>query len=192
MNRYLSIALMVMLLITTLALFATKERTGVLPPDSSSGKPSIGGVFSLTDTNGKTVHDSDFRGKQMLVFFGFTRCPEICPTTMATITSAMQMLGDKADRIVPVFISIDPGHDTPEQMRDYLSNFDKRIVGLTGSEDQVKDAAAVYKAYYAQEGEMMNHSTLLYWMDEKGEYITHFPYTISPDGLATALAKDAK
>ncbi|MDX2073314.1 MAG: SCO family protein [Alphaproteobacteria bacterium] len=188
MNKFLSIILLLMLVFTSVALLATKDNTSSMPPDSGSGKAAIGGAFTLTDQNGKQVSDAEFRGKQMLVFFGFTRCPEICPTTMATISSTMDSLGEKAGHIVPVFISVDSKHDTPERIKDFLSNFNPRIVGLTGSEEQIKEVASLYKTYYAEQGDLMDHSSLIYWMNEKGEYIKHFPYTISADELAKTLA----
>lgn len=189
MNKFLTIALVIMLAVTSVSLLATKDRSSALPPDSSTGTAAIGGDFELTDIHGKRLRSTDFRGKDMLVFFGFTRCPEICPTTMATISSMLPMLGEKADRIVPVFISIDPAHDTPAQVKEFMSNFDARIVGLTGTDEEVQQVANSYKAFYAQEGEMMNHSTLLYWMDKEGKYKTHFAYTIAPDELAKKLAE---
>ena len=146
MNKILAIALLVMLAFTTVALLATKENDTVLPPDSSSGAAAIGGVFNLTNQNGKAVSDADFRGKKSLVFFGFTHCPDICPVAMATITAAMSALGDKADHITPIFITVDPVRDTPQVMKKYLSNFDKRIVGLTGTEEQVKQVKAIRTA----------------------------------------------
>jgi len=192
MNKYMSIALVLMLLFTSIALLATKENAGTLPPDSSSGKASIGGAFTLISQDGKTISDSEFRGKNMLVFFGFTRCPEICPTTMATISSALDLLGDKASLITPIFISVDAKHDTPARIKEFLSNFNPHIIGLTGSEEQIKDVAALYKTYYAEQGAMMDHSTLIYWMDSKGEYISHFPYTIAADELAKTLSERLK
>lgn len=192
MNKFLSLALLAMLALTTVLLFATKENASKLPPDSSTGKAAIGGSFTLTNQDGKIVSDSEFRGKNMLVFFGFTRCPEICPTTVATISSTLDMLGEKATRIAPIFISVDAKHDTPERIRDFLSNFNPRITGLTGDEEKIKNVASAYKAYYAEQGEMMDHSTLIYWMDDKGEYIGHFPYTITADELAKKLIEGLK
>lgn len=208
MNKILTLAVIAMLAITSVNLFATKENNNSLPTDSSSGKATIGGNFTLTDTKGKTVSDTDFRGKYMLVFFGFTHCPDVCPTTMATITRTWELLGKDADGIAPIFITIDPKRDTPEQMASYIQNFDHRIVGLTGTENQIKTAADAYKAFYSEasakeetdehgkkehgnhhqaDGYTMEHSAFLYLMGKKGEYITHFPYTISPDDLAKKL-----
>lgn len=189
MNKFLLICVTLMLVFTSLALFATKDTMKALPVDSGEGKAAIGGEFTLTNQDGKTVTDKDFHGKDFLVFFGFTHCPAICPATMATITAAMAQLGEKADAFTPVFITVDPANDTPLQIKDYLSNFDSRIVGLTGTSEQLKQAASAYKVYYGEEEGMMNHSTLIYWMDENGNYIKHFPYDIPSDELAAELSK---
>lgn len=203
MNKILSIFLLVMLCLTSVVLFSTRENAVRLPPDSSSGSAQVGGAFSLLDTEGKAVSDAAFRGKYMLVFFGFTHCPDICPTTLATFTSALPLLGDKAALVTPIFISVDAKNDTPVRMKEYLANFDARIVGLTGSEEQIKQAASAYKAYYAAQqpksaahGEhdehaahtgMVDHSALIYLMNPQGEYITHFPYDVAPDMLVKKL-----
>lgn len=187
MNKILSISLLVMLIVTTIALFATKENTGILPPDSSQGKAAIGGEFTLIDSAGKTVTDKTFRGKYMLVFFGFTHCPDICQTTLATFTSVLEIMKDKASLIAPIFISVDPENDTPDRIKTFLSNFDSRIVGLTGSETQTTQAAAAYKAYHSENGGSIDHSSFIYLMDKDGAYIAHFPYDISVDSLAEKL-----
>lgn len=195
MNKVLSIALLLMLFFTSAIIFTTKNNETSLPPDSSTGKAAIGGHFTLTGTDGKQVTDAQFRGKYMLVFFGFTRCPDICPTTMATLTKAMEILGSKADLFTPLFISVDSAYDTPAQVKTFLANFDHRIVGLSGSEAQIKDVTSRYKAFYsAQEGGggMMDHSALLYLMDKNGEYVTHYPSDTTPEALAKSLAGDVK
>ena len=205
MNKILSITLVLALVVTSIVLFSTKENTTALPPEKVTGTAQVGGAFTLTGTDGKAVNDTQFRGKYMLVFFGFTRCPDVCPTTLATITSAMGQLGDKASRIVPVFITVDPKNDTPDVIKTYLANFDPHVVGLTGTEEQIKAAASAYKAYYAEaapakkehgghgahgghdEKNAIDHSAFLYLMDTQGQYIMHFPYTVAPDALARSL-----
>jgi len=192
MNKFLSIAILLMLAVTSVALFATKENAPQLPPDSASGKAAIGGGFTLIDANGSKVSDTDFRGKHMLVFFGFTRCPMICPTTMQTVSTAMEQLGDKAAGIVPVFISVDTEYDKPEQIKKFLKDFDSRIVGLTGTPDEIKAVANEYKAYYAGEGSSMDHSTLIYWMDGNGEYISHFAYDVDAETMVKSISERLK
>lgn len=193
MNKFLSIGLVLGLLLTSVVLFSTKENASDLPPDSSSGKAQVGGAFTLIDSDGKTRSDTEFRGKNMLVFFGFTHCPHICPTTMGTITSTMNLLGDKAALIAPIFITIDVKNDTPARLKEYFANFDSRIVALTGNDEQIKAVASAYKTYYAQqEGGMMDHSSLLYLMNTQGEYVAHFAYDIAPDALAKKLLENIK
>ncbi len=188
MNKFLSVTLLLMLVITGISLLATRESTPSLPADSASGKASIGGAFTLIDRNGNSISDSEFRGKIMMVFFGFTHCPDVCPLTLATYTSTLELLGDKASLVAPVFITIDPARDTPERLKEFLANFDPRIIGLTGTEAQIKDVAALYKTYYSEEqGGMMNHSALIYIMGKDGAYIEHFPHTIAPEKLTKAL-----
>ncbi len=146
----------------------------------SSGEVLIGGSFALTDQDGKIVKDSDFNGKPMLVYFGFSFCPDICPTDLALITNVMQQLGDDAKKIQPIFITIDPQRDTPVQLKKYLSNFYPGIIGLTGTAEQIADIVNKYHIY-AKKIEskdiseyLMDHSAFIYLMGKDGKYITHF------------------
>ncbi|HEY7687169.1 MAG TPA: SCO family protein, partial [Dongiaceae bacterium] len=116
-------------------------RTGVM----QSGKALVGGPFTLTDQNGKRVTDQDFRGKYMLVFFGYTYCPDVCPTELQVMTAALDKLGAKADRVTPIFITIDPQRDTAEQVGTYVRNFGPRMVGLTGTQAETDAAAKAYR-----------------------------------------------
>ena len=102
----------------------------------SSGTPSIGGAFTLVDHNGKTVSEKDFLGRHMLVFFGYTNCPDVCPLTLNTMTEVLDKMGSDADKIRPVFVSVDPRRDTPAVVKEYLSNFHKSFIGLTGTAAQ--------------------------------------------------------
>ncbi len=193
MNKILSIALALMLVFTAVAVLSTKESARDLPPDSQSGVAQIGGAFTLINSNGEEISDSQFRGRYMLVFFGFTNCPDICPTTLATYDNVLAALKETAKEIAPVFITIDPKRDTKERLKEYMANFDSRIIALTGSEEQIKNAATVYKSYYAEgEGGMMNHSSLIYLMNRNGEYVRHFAYDTAPDILVAALREEIK
>lgn len=163
----------------------------------NSGEALIGGPFTLVNHEGKTVTQRDFRGKHMLVFFGFTHCPDVCPTKLSHIASVMDRLGPLADEITPVFISVDPERDTPERMADYVSNFGTDIVGLTGTPEQVKRAAKAFRVYYAKvemensaTGYLMDHSAFTYLMDENGDYVTHFAYGDSVENMTERLRRE--
>jgi protein SCO1/2 len=160
-------------------------RGAPAPQVETSGKALIGGPFSLVDQTGKTVTDKDFRGRYMLVFFGFTHCPDVCPAELQVMADALGQLGPKASKIVPVFISLDPERDRPEAVGAYVKNFGPNFVGLTGSPEAIAAAAKAYRVSFSkfeykdsngQSGYSIDHSTLLYLMDKNGEYITHFSY----------------
>lgn len=146
----------------------------------STGEALIGGSFSLTNQDGTTVTDVDLKGKFVLVYFGFSHCPDICPTDLALISQVMEQLGDTAQKIQPVFITVDPERDTPEELKTYLTNFYPGIIGLTGSKEQISDIANKYRIYAKKvESEsigeyLMDHSAFTYLMDKDGKYVTHF------------------
>jgi protein SCO1/2 len=151
----------------------------------TSGKALIGGPFKLVDQTGKTVTDQDFRGRYMLVFFGFTHCPDICPAELQVMSESLDALGPKAEKVVPVFITLDPERDTPEVMGEYVKNFGPRFVGLTGSPEAIAEAAQAYKVAFAKfvpEGQEDNqnysidHVAIAYLMGPDGKYIEHFAY----------------
>jgi protein SCO1/2 len=152
----------------------------------SSGKALVGGPFALVDPTGKTVTDQDFRGRYMLIFFGFTHCPDICPAELQVMASAMDQLGPKATKVVPIFITLDPERDTPEAVGAYVKNFGPNIVGLTGSMEAVAAAAKAYRVSFSKfqdqdsgKNYTIDHSALAYLMGTDGEYITHIPYGTS-------------
>ena len=152
---------------------------------------SLGGPFALTDQFGRAVTDKDLRGKPTLMFFGFTYCPEVCPTTLAALTSWMATLGPDADRLNVVYVTIDPERDTSKQMALYLSSFDHRIRGLTGTPAQIAKIAGEYRVYYQKVpldggGYTMDHSSVIYLMDAKGGFSGIIAYQEPP---AQALAK---
>ncbi len=154
---------------------------------------SIGGAFTLIDHNGKTVTDANFRGRYMLVFFGYTFCPDVCPTALQTITEAMDLLGAKADKVQPVFISVDPERDTPKVLKSFMENFHPRMIGLTGSSEQVAAVAKIYRLYYAKASDeddyLIDHQAFIYLMGPDGKIITYFPHGIAPDAIATKVRK---
>ena len=174
--------------------------------ESGSGTVKIGGDFTLTDHTGKEVHDSDYRGRVMLVFFGFTHCPDICPVTTAVLSKTLDQLGADADKVAPLFITVDPKRDTADVLKTYLANFNSHLIGLTGSPEQIKAVVDAYKAYAAvvandedeheasegyghhhDDDYMVDHSGYVYLMGKDGVYIRHFPYNVSEKELTEAL-----
>jgi protein SCO1 len=165
-------------------------------PVQSSGAALIGGPFSLVGADGKPVTDRNFRGRYMLIFFGFTHCPDICPAELQVIAQALEQLGDKAKRVVPIFITLDPERDTPEAMANYVKSFGPNFVGLTGSPEAIAAAAKAYRVAYSKvenkdsAGDYsVDHSALAYLMDPEGRYVTHFSYGLSTDQMAEKLEK---
>jgi cytochrome oxidase Cu insertion factor (SCO1/SenC/PrrC family) len=157
---------------------------------------AIGGEFTLVDQNGVTRHPEDFRGKLMLVYFGYTFCPDACPTALQDMSRAIDLLGAKGDAVQPIFITIDPARDTAEQMKLYASNFHPRLIGLTGTPEQVAQAAKAYRVYYAKgqssgggEDYLMDHTAFIYLMDRDGKYLSHFPPGATAEQMAAAMEK---
>ena len=160
----------------------------------AEGVAQIGGPFSLIDQNGQRRTDADFHGHYTLVFFGFTNCPDVCPTTLTMIQDVLTMLGAKAANVVPIFVSIDPERDTPAVLKSYLSSFGPRFVGLTGTPAEVAKAAQAYKVYYQKVpldggGYTMNHSSIIYLMGPDGKFVSHDEIENGPDALAADLSK---
>jgi len=170
-------------------------------PDSSPSE--FGGSFSLTDQYGMRRTDMDFRGKYMLIFFGYTYCPDVCPTTLAVEKEALDKLGAGASRIVPIFISVDPKRDTPDKLKSYLSSFDAKppstrpnFVGLTGTDEEIAKAAKAYRVYYrahldgrTQDGSdySIDHTGDIYLMGPEGKFVAYYSQGILPDEMAADL-----
>jgi cytochrome oxidase Cu insertion factor (SCO1/SenC/PrrC family) len=158
-------------------------------PAHASG---IGGPFNLVDGAGKTVTDQTFRGKWMLVYFGYTHCPDACPTALQDMANAIDML-EPAQRksVAIVFITVDPERDTPTVMQEYVSNFGAPIVALSGSAEQIAAAAKEYRVYYAKhptaEGYEMDHSSVIYLMNPDGDFVTNFTHETPPTRIADKL-----
>ncbi|MBL8630501.1 MAG: SCO family protein [Rhodospirillaceae bacterium] len=160
------------------------------------GSAAIGGAFALVDQKGQTVTADNLKGKYALVYFGFTHCPDICPISLQTITQALYIAGPFGENVNPIFISVDPERDTPAAMADYIANFHPRFLALTGTPEQVRQASDAYRVYFkkAQEqtlGEyMMEHSGFIYFMDDKGAYVTHFGSDATPEQIAARLRQE--
>jgi protein SCO1/2 len=161
---------------------------------------TVGGPFTLVASGGTAVSDATYRGKWLLVFFGYTFCPNVCPTTLLEVAVALQLLGPAASELQPLFISIDPDRDTPDVMAAYTQSFDPRIVGLTGSATQIASVAKEYGAYYdphrtgpGPDDYVMDHSTYLYLMDPNGQFVRGFdadtPGTVIADNLREMMAR---
>ena len=157
------------------------------------GTKNIGGDFTLVNQDGKTVHDADYRGKYMLIYFGYTYCPDMCPTGLQSMAHALDTLAGDADKVAPMFITIDPARDTPEKLKTYVAEFHPKIEGLSGTDKQVEQAAAAYQVYYAK-GEqvddhdyVMDHSSLIYLMGPDGNFITTFPEDVDPAAIVKAI-----
>jgi protein SCO1/2 len=160
-----------------------------------AGAVQIGGPFALKNASGQTVTDKDFRGKVMLVFFGYTNCPDICPAELQKIGQAMDKLGPKASRLAPIFISVDPERDSPQIVDAYAKSANSGIVGLTGSTDEVQKAAKAYRVFFRKAPDkaggsyVVDHSTITYVMGPDGKYLTHFTFETSPETMAATLSK---
>jgi protein SCO1/2 len=160
-----------------------------------AGTADIGGPFELVDQDGKAVTDADFHGKLMLVYFGYTYCPDACPTALGVMAAAIGKLDVAGERVAPVFISVDPERDTPQALKDYVGNFHPRMVGLTGSAEQVAKAAKEYRAFYQKqpgatsEDYLMDHTTLIYLMGADGKFLTYFGQQATPDEVAEAIRR---
>jgi protein SCO1/2 len=161
---------------------------------TTSSSVTIGGPFSLTAPDGTTVTDQTYRGKWLLVYFGYTFCPNTCPTTLLEIATALERLGPDAARVQPIFITVDPKRDTPDALATYMQSFDPRIVGLTGTPAQIAVVANEYGVYYVphQSGEgandyLIDHSTYLYVMNPQGKFVQAFDADTPADRVADDL-----
>jgi cytochrome oxidase Cu insertion factor (SCO1/SenC/PrrC family) len=155
---------------------------------------SLGGPFSLTDQSGKAVTERDYAGRWMLVYFGYSFCPDVCPTELGTMAAALDAMGPAGEAVVPALISVDPQRDTPEHLADYVSRFHPRMQGLTGTPEQVADAARRYRVYYAkvQRPEMtdylMDHSSFIYLVGPDSKVRSLFRPEQTPEAIAAAVA----
>jgi len=179
-----------------LLILGAAATTGLLVAYRSSepilAAPAIGGPFALTAADGSVVTDRSYPGKWLLVYFGYTYCPDACPTVLSNIAGALAKLGPAADRLQVLFITVDPRRDTPKVMGDYVKAFDPRIVGLSGSPEQITAAAKAYKVYvspHTGEGSdyLVDHSSFLYVMNPQGKFARLLSSDTPADGLAAQL-----
>ncbi len=174
------------IVLTSLVLAACKPA-GPKVDYSTSG---IGGPFQLTDSNGKAVNESLLTGKWSAIYFGYTYCPDVCPTTLQALRAGLEKLGPKGRQIQPILISVDPEHDTVEAMKDYIDNssFPDGLIGLTGTPEQIAAVAKAYKIYYAKTGDgLVQHQSIIYLMDPKGRLARPLTGELSPDQIAAQI-----
>ena len=160
----------------------------------AGGADTIGGPFTLVNSAGETVTDKDVITKPSLIYFGYTFCPDVCPLDTVRNAEAVDLLAEQGHDVTPIFISIDPKRDTPEVVGDFAANLHERMIGLTGSEEQVKAASQAYRTYFrAQPGDdeyyLVDHSTLTYLMGPDGRFVTMFPRGTTPERMAEVLRK---
>lgn len=159
-----------------------------------TGTPSIGGPFTLTDQTGKEVTQADYAGKYMLIYFGFTFCPDVCPTELQVMTGALAALGPDAAKVQPILITIDPERDTAPVLAQYVAQFDPRLIGLTGTPAQIAAVAKEYRVYFEKvkddtsgEDYTMDHSSVVYLMGPDGGFLAFFPPATAPEKMAEKI-----
>jgi protein SCO1/2 len=168
--------------------------TGNLSGSGGGSFATIGGPFQLVDQNGNAITDRDLKGRPHLVFFGYTHCPDVCPTTLFELSEVMQALGADADRTAALFITVDPERDSPSVIKDYLSSFDKHLRGATGTPAAIAAAEKAYRVYAqkvpGERGEYtMDHTALIYLMDKEGRFVAPFSLNRKPEAAAADLRK---
>lgn len=165
---------------------------------ADAGTASIGGPFTLTNAAGEAVTPEDFRGRYMLIYFGYTFCPDVCPTSLSGMAGAMDLLPpEMAEKVVPIFVSVDPERDTPDVVGEYVEMFHPAMVGLTGTPEQVAAAARAYRVYYAKVEQedgpyLMDHSSIVYFMGPDGTLAAHFTHNTPPERMAEVMRQHLK
>lgn len=177
------------------AMYQFQKPNSALLHNEESGIANIGGDFELTDQNGKLRSTKEFRGKLLMVYFGYTYCPDVCPMALEHITAALKGLGKDRDKVAVIFVSVDPERDTLETLKLYSSNFDPNIVMLTGSPAQLKKAMQQYRVYVKKENKpgmsdyLLNHTSVVYLMGADGKYRQGFAHSTNPEVIKSILLK---
>jgi protein SCO1/2 len=192
---YLVLAIAILVIAGSVFWFSARDdrQAATILGSSSTGEALVGGPFDLIDHTGRRVTDADFRGKWLLVFFGYTHCPDACPLSLHEIAIALDHLGDAGRDVDALFISIDPERDTPEVLAEFVGAFHERIIGLTGTPEQVEAAAKAYRVYYQKRTDgdpvyyLVDHTTAIYFMGPDGKYVTHFRYDIGGVEMAEQM-----
>ncbi len=200
-------AILAALVLVSVALLAGRHYLGWFAngADAPQPVPAVGGPFTLVDHDGRARTEADFRGRSMLVYFGFTYCPDVCPTALTAVAQALDRLGPDADKIAPVFITVDPERDLPEQLKEYVRHFHPRMTGLTGTKEQIAAVAKAYRVYYAKvrpqgaPGEKtpedeytMDHTSITYLMGPDGKFVAHFSHGTEPEAMAARIRRSLK
>jgi cytochrome oxidase Cu insertion factor (SCO1/SenC/PrrC family) len=199
-NRSLLILMVAMMAIVAIAVVAMWRIVESGPRDQVTGTGSgiaIGGPFTLTDQTGASVNDKTYDGSYRLIYFGYTFCPDACPTELQVMAQALDAMGPTAAKVQPIFITIDPARDTVKQLAGYVPLFGKQLVGLTGTQEQIAGVAKAYKVYYAKADQPgvdaksygMNHSSFVYLMDAKGKFLTVFSSDTDSDKMAAEIKR---
>lgn len=191
--RYVLWGAVALALVAAGSLFLTRADTGTTP-SASSGEALVGGPFTLTDHTGARVSDRDFRGRFMLIYFGFTYCPDVCPAELARMEAVINAMGPAGEMVVPILLSVDPERDTPEVLANYVKHFHPRTVGLTGTPDEIRDVLSAYRVY-AQKveqpgssvGYLMDHSSYIYLMGPDGKFVDFYAPQDSPEEIRASL-----
>ncbi len=182
--RHLVVAISALLFLLGSGLVDTTASAG------SRNKPKVGGPFTLTDHNGNTVTNEDFLGSYVLMYFGYTYCADICPTDLQIMVLTMEELGDTGNQVQPVFITVDPGRDTVAQLKDYVALFHPRLIGLTGTQEQIEDIGAKYYIHFSYVGDVkagdyeVDHTSYVYLLGPDGKYLTFFHHATDPQIIA--------
>lgn len=199
--RHLAVA-MVALLLSIAPCSAETGSTDQMMKEGTSveqGTQAPGSRFILTSHDGRTITDAEFRGRHMLVFFGYTHCPDVCPTSLMTVARVLELLGADADNVQPIFVTVDPVRDTRAVLAEFIPHFDRRIIGLTGHQDMIDRVAKGYRVKYAKvpgsggdDGYTVDHTAALFHMGPDGEYIGRFPYETTAEDIAAKLRSSFK
>lgn len=188
------IAIAAALAVVTMVLVGRQPSAPISAEVTSTGQPQVGGPFQLVNEEGQPVDETLLNGKWSLVFFGFTYCPDFCPTTLSMLEATKARLGDQADDVQLIFISVDPARDTPKAMKDYLSTYPMDVVGLTGTPEQVRAAADAYRVLYEKVGEgenyTMNHSLTIYLMGPDRKFRAPLGHDIGPARAADIIKRN--
>ena len=198
MGKRITIALMiaagtVLIMLMNLPAFRSPPKPAV----TVTGQAAIGGPFTLEDTKGNVITEKVLDGHYTLIYFGYTFCPDICPLALQYVTQSIQMAGPVADEVLPLFITIDPERDTKDVIASYLGHFHPRMIGLTGTPEQIRAAESAYRVYASKspgsEGKtdyMMDHTGYIYLMNREGHYVAHFPKDATAQDIAARLRRE--